>query len=115
MCRPESFIMTSSSISVYTSRSAKSRVKNHPAGYNKVTLLENAMSNVHASTHPLILHKLSRLRDKNTEPKKFRELVREVAALLAYEATADLAVMPRRSGRRERGLRPAHPSPRPPL
>src|SRR5574341_545055 len=95
MCRPESFIMTSSSISVYTSRSAKSRVKNHPAGYNKVTLLENAMSNVHASTHPLILHKLSRLRDKNTEPKKFRELVREVAALLAYEATADLAVMPR--------------------
>jgi uracil phosphoribosyltransferase len=53
------------------------------------------MSNVHASTHPLILHKLSRLRDKNTEPKKFRELVREIAALLAYEATADLAVMPR--------------------
>lgn len=53
------------------------------------------MSNVHASTHPLILHKLSRLRDKNTEPKKFRELVREISALLAYEATADLAVMPR--------------------
>jgi uracil phosphoribosyltransferase len=53
------------------------------------------MSNVHASSHPLILHKLSRLRDKNTEPKKFRELVREISALLAYEATADLAVMPR--------------------
>ena len=53
------------------------------------------MSNVFASTHPLVAHKLSRLRDKNTEPKKFRELVREIAALLAYEATADLAVMPR--------------------
>jgi uracil phosphoribosyltransferase len=53
------------------------------------------MSNVHATTHPLILHKLSRLRDKNTEPKKFRELVREIAALLAYEATADLMVIPR--------------------
>lgn len=53
------------------------------------------MPNVFASKHPLILHKLSRLRDKNTEPKKFRELVREIAALLAYEATADLAVMPR--------------------
>src|SRR5512142_2400116 len=53
------------------------------------------MSNVHASTHPLVQHKLSRLRDKNTEPKKFRELVREIAALLAYEATADLAVTPR--------------------
>lgn len=53
------------------------------------------MSNVHASSHPLILHKLSRLRDKNTEPKKFRELVREIAALLAYEATSDLAVTAR--------------------
>jgi uracil phosphoribosyltransferase len=53
------------------------------------------MSTVHESNHPLIAHKLSRLRDKNTEPKKFRELVREIAALLAYEATADLAVTPR--------------------
>jgi uracil phosphoribosyltransferase len=53
------------------------------------------MSNVYESQHPLVKHKLSRLRDKNTEPKKFRELVREIAALLAYEATADLAVLPR--------------------
>jgi len=53
------------------------------------------MSNIHASNHPLVQHKLSRLRDTKTEPKKFRELVREIAALLAYEATADLAVMPR--------------------
>ncbi len=52
------------------------------------------MSNVYASKHPLIAHKLSRLRDKNTEPKKFRELVREIAGLLAYEATADLAIIP---------------------
>ncbi len=53
------------------------------------------MSTVHASTHPLVAHKLSRLRDKNTEPKKFRELVREIASLLAYEATADLLTIPR--------------------
>ena len=53
------------------------------------------MSNVYESTHPLVAHKLSRLRDKRTEPKKFRELVREIAALLAYEATADLATTPR--------------------
>ena len=52
------------------------------------------MSNVYASKHPLIAHKLSRLRDKKTEPKKFRELVREIAGLLAYEATADLATTP---------------------
>ncbi len=51
------------------------------------------MSNVYASKHPLVAHKLSRLRDKNTEPKKFRELVREIAGLLAYEATADLQTM----------------------
>ena len=53
------------------------------------------MSNVFASKHPLVAHKLSRLRDRNTDPKKFRELVREIAALLAYEATADLVTIPR--------------------
>jgi len=53
------------------------------------------MSNVYESQHPLVKHKLSRLRDIKTEPKKFRELVREIAALLAYEVTADLATMPR--------------------
>jgi uracil phosphoribosyltransferase len=52
------------------------------------------MANVHASQHPLLAHKLTRLRDKKTDPKKFLELVREMAALLAYEATADLATMP---------------------
>jgi uracil phosphoribosyltransferase len=53
------------------------------------------MSTVYESKHPLVAHKLSRLRDKNTEPKKFREFVREISALLAYEATADLSVTPR--------------------
>jgi uracil phosphoribosyltransferase len=53
------------------------------------------MSNVYASPHPLVAHKLTRLRDKNTNPKKFRELVREIAALLVYEATADLLTIPR--------------------
>ncbi len=49
------------------------------------------MKNVYESNHPLVQHKLSRLRDKETKPKKFRELVRELGALLTYEATADLA------------------------
>jgi len=53
------------------------------------------MSNVFESKHPLVLHKLSRLRDVNTNPKKFRELVQEIAALLVYEATADLAITQR--------------------
>ncbi len=53
------------------------------------------MSNVYASPHPLVAHKLTRLRDKHTEPKKFRELVREIAGLLAYEATLDLVTTPR--------------------
>ena len=53
------------------------------------------MSNVHESNHPLVKHKLTRLRDKHTDPKKFRELVQEIAALMVYEATADLGVHPR--------------------
>jgi len=48
------------------------------------------MSTVYPSTHPLVAHKLALLRDKNTEPKKFRELIREIAILLTYEATSDL-------------------------
>jgi uracil phosphoribosyltransferase len=52
------------------------------------------MENVFSSTHPLVAHKLAKLRSVDTNPKKFRELVREIAALLTYEATADLAVKP---------------------
>jgi uracil phosphoribosyltransferase len=52
------------------------------------------MDNVFVSNHPLVKHKLSRLRDVETSPKKFRELIREISGLLAYEATADLAVNP---------------------
>jgi uracil phosphoribosyltransferase len=54
------------------------------------------MSNVHPSQHPLVAHKLTRLRDRETKSKKFRELIREVSALLAYEATQDLAIAPRK-------------------
>ena len=52
------------------------------------------MKNVFESSHPLVHHKLTKLRDKNTKPKKFRELVRELGALLTYEATADLGTRP---------------------
>lgn len=48
---------------------------------------------VFESKHPLVKHKLTLLRNKETKPKKFRELVREITLLLTYEATADLGVM----------------------
>ena len=52
------------------------------------------MKNVFPSKHPLVMHKLTKLRDRRTEPKKFRELIREIAALLTYEATSDLLITP---------------------
>jgi len=52
------------------------------------------MSKVIISDHPLVKHKLALLRDKQTDPKKFRELIREITLLLAYEATRDLDVTP---------------------
>ncbi|MEI7645897.1 MAG: uracil phosphoribosyltransferase [Chloroflexales bacterium] len=52
------------------------------------------MDHVHVSAHPLIQHKLALLRNELTEPKKFRELVREIAQLLFYEATQDLTLAP---------------------
>ncbi len=45
---------------------------------------------VYVSQHPLVKHKLTIMRSVTTEPKKFRELIRELALLLSYEATADL-------------------------
>lgn len=48
------------------------------------------MSKVTQIDHPLILHKLSFMRDKNTGSKDFRELVEEVAMLMAYEVTRDM-------------------------
>ncbi|MDM8521344.1 uracil phosphoribosyltransferase [Anaerolineales bacterium HSG6] len=50
------------------------------------------MANVYESQHPLVKHKLTILRNKSTKPKKFRELVREISIMLAYEATQDLAL-----------------------
>jgi uracil phosphoribosyltransferase len=50
--------------------------------------------NLHISQHPAVLHKLAILRDEKTEPKKFREVVRELSWLLGYEALADVGVRP---------------------
>ncbi|NIP41933.1 MAG: uracil phosphoribosyltransferase [Gammaproteobacteria bacterium] len=52
------------------------------------------MCSLNISQHPLVMHKLSKLRDVRTEPKKFRELIREVSALMVYEATNDLELTP---------------------
>lgn len=48
------------------------------------------MSNLHIISHPLVQHKISLLRDKNTGTKEFRELVSEIAMFICYEATRDL-------------------------
>ena len=46
------------------------------------------MAQVMISQHPLVRHKLTLLRRATTEPKKFRELVRELSQFLLYEATS---------------------------
>jgi uracil phosphoribosyltransferase len=48
------------------------------------------MTNLIVSSHPLVAHKLTILRDINTEPLKFRELIKEISTLITYEATLDL-------------------------
>ena len=45
---------------------------------------------VHVIDHPLVQHKLSIMRDKNTGSKEFRELLNEIGMLVAYEVTRDL-------------------------
>lgn len=50
------------------------------------------MGKLFISEHPLIQNKMTLLRDKNTHTKEFKELVKEIAALLTYEATRELPV-----------------------
>ena len=50
--------------------------------------------NLYISKHPAVLHKLALLRDERTDPKKFRELVREISWLVGYEALADTPLNP---------------------
>jgi len=54
-------------------------------GYAGVTVVD----------HPLVQHKLTRLRDRETSTKTFRELMREISTLLCYEVTRDLALTDR--------------------
>jgi uracil phosphoribosyltransferase len=53
------------------------------------------MSKVTVLVHPLIEHKMSIVRDKNTPTKAFRETVSEIGALITYEITRDLATKPK--------------------
>ena len=48
------------------------------------------MENVYIMDHPLIKHKISMLRDKNTGTNEFRKLVEEIGILMGYEALRDL-------------------------
>ena len=54
----------------------------------------SAWPTLHISQHPAVLHKLAVLRDIHTEPKKFREVVRELSWLLGYEALAGARMRP---------------------
>lgn len=60
--------------------------------YNNYNILKGYidMGNITITNHPLIQHKLSILRDKNTASKEFRALISEIAMLMCYEATRDL-------------------------
>jgi len=54
------------------------------------------MTNLFVSDHPLVAHKLIKMRDINTTPEKFRDLVREISTLITYEALRDLKLTPRK-------------------
>ena len=47
------------------------------------------MSKLHIIDHPMIQHKLTRIRDINTGAKDFRDLLKEIAMLMGYEVTRD--------------------------
>ena len=60
---------------------------------------------VHIMDHPLVSHKLTIMRDKDTSVKDFRELVSEIGMLITYEATRDLLQAHQAHGSRRRSRR----------
>ena len=56
------------------------------------------MASAHVLDHPLLQHKVSMIRDKNTGTKEFRELVKEIAMLMVYEVTRDMPPLKRCGG-----------------
>jgi uracil phosphoribosyltransferase len=69
-------------------RTLPMRGVSQPARHEILTLPD-----IHLSQHPVVAHKLTALRDRSTPPPEFYRLVRELGALLAYEATADLELV----------------------
>ena len=52
------------------------------------------MSQLHIVNHPMVQHKLTIMRDKNTGTKQFRELLQEISMLMGYELTSDFPLSP---------------------
>lgn len=65
-----------------------------PEPFASLSAATSAWPSLHVSTHPAVLHKLAILRSTSTEPKKFREIVRELSWLLGHEALADARLRP---------------------
>jgi uracil phosphoribosyltransferase len=61
-----------------------------PWSAHERVVFETPPPQLHVSPHPLVRHKLALLREVGTQPKKFRELVRELTWLLGYEALDDV-------------------------
>ncbi len=71
-----------------------------PPGFRKEStqpdvneLMPHMFQNLHILNHPLIEHKLSIMRDKNTSTPKFRQLLKEIALLMGYEVTRNLPTL----------------------
>ena len=62
---------------------------------------------LHVVNHPLVAHKMTILRDKNTSVKEFREIVSEIGMLMTYEATRDLPLTEKEIEKQESNSRTA--------
>src|SRR6185436_6306602 len=61
-----------------------------PPGHAEVTLRSAMPGKVHVITHPLVQHKLTLMRSKETSTSTFRNLLREISMLMAYEVCRDM-------------------------
>src|SRR5690242_21498741 len=65
-----------------------------PCSSEEIIIMEQQRAGLTVVAHPLVQHKLSLMRDRNTSTAEFRRLLREISLLLAYEATRELPLEP---------------------
>jgi len=93
VCRPAA---RRTDFRIETNRPESTRIDLSPAARAPAMTQDSRFPNLFILDHPLIQHKLTHMRDKDTSTRTFRELLREITLLMGYEITRNLPITTKR-------------------